>query len=96
MASNTINVLFFEEEPTGVAANAAFALVDVDLERVIGFQLIDQEFNAINGIFLYESDVNIPYRSKDGVLWLQCQLASATTPTFTATTDVKIQLHIEA
>lgn len=94
-ASTTVNVVFFESEPTGVAANSPFNLLDVDTLRVIGFRLVDQPFDADAALILYESDVNIPYRTDGGLLWLQCELASATTPTFTATTDVRIKLHIE-
>jgi hypothetical protein len=94
-AGTTVNVVFFESEPTGIAANAAFALADADTEKVVGFRLVDQPFDAVNALVLYESGVDIPYRTDGGKLWLQCELASATTPTFTATTDVKIKLIIE-
>jgi len=94
-AGTTVNVVFFDSEPTGIAANAAFDLADSDTEKIIGFRLVDQPFDATNALALYESDVNIPYRTNGGLLWLQCELASATTPTFTATTDVKIKLIIE-
>ena len=91
----TINVYFFDAEPTGVAANAAFALADVDLERIIGFRLMDTVIDVTNGRAIWETDINIPYSTDGGKLWLQCELASATTPTFAATTDVKIKLIIE-
>ena len=93
-ASVTVNVWLFESEPTGIAANAAFELADADLEKLQAVHLIDVDFDAINGIAKYEQ-VNIPYVTDGGVLWLQCELEGSATPTYTATTDVKIQLFIE-
>jgi hypothetical protein len=93
-ASVTINVWIFESEPTGIAANAAFALADADLEKIQGVRLINDEFDAINGRVKFE-ECSIPYRAKGGKLWIQCELEAAT-PTFAATTDVKIQMSIES
>lgn len=93
-ASVTVNVWLFDSEPTGIAANAAFDLADADLEKVQGVVLIDQDFDAISGIAKYEQ-VSMPYRTDGGFLWLQCELEGMATPTFAATTDVKIQLLIE-
>ena len=39
-ASTTVNVWIFESEPTGIAANAAFALADADLELVMAVRLL--------------------------------------------------------
>ncbi len=93
-ASTTVNVWFFRSQPTVIAANAAFELADTDLELVIGVRLIDQEFDAINGRVKYE-ECNIPYVTDGGLLWLQCELEGSATPTYTATTDVKLKLFIE-
>ena len=92
-ASSTYNVWFFESEPTGIAANAAFALADVDLEKVIAVHFIDSEFDAINGKAHFET-TQIPYSTLDGVQWIQVELV-ASTPTFTSTDAVKIKLFIE-
>jgi len=94
-ASTTVNVWIFESEPTGIAANAAFALADADLELVMAVRLIDQEFDAINGRVKFE-DCNIPYRAVGGKLWVQCELEGSATPTYATTDDVKIQLFTEA
>ena len=92
--STTVNVWFFRSQPTVIAANNAFVLADSDLELLIGVRLIDQEFDAINGRIKYE-ECNIPYVTDRGLLWLQCELEGSATPTYAATTDVKIKLFIE-
>lgn len=98
-ASTDIRVWLFESEPTAIAANAAFALADADLELVQGVVDLNNtddahEYDAINGRAKYRTGLAIPYQTNGGVLWLQCE-CEAGTPTFTATTDVKIQLFIE-
>lgn len=92
--SVTINVWLFESEPTGIAANDAFALADADTLLVQGVVLIDTEFDAINGRVKYE-EVNMPYRISGRGLWVQCELEGAATPTFAATTDIRLMMHIE-
>ncbi len=93
-ASVTVNVWIFDSEPAGIAANAAFALADADLEKVIGVHLVNTDFDAINGIAKFE-ETAIPFEAVGGKLWIQCELEGAATPTFAATTDVKIQLLYE-
>lgn len=93
-ASITVNVWIFESEPTGIAANSAFALTDADLELVQAIHLIDVDFNAINGFAKFEQTA-IPYVTKGGRLWCQCELEGSATPTFAATTDVKIRMFVE-
>lgn len=95
-ASVTVNVWLFESEPTGIAANDAFDLADADLLLVQGVVEIDTIFDAISGIAKYEA-VNMPYRAEEttSLLHFQCELEDAATPTFTATTDVRIQFFIE-
>lgn len=95
-ASLDINVYFFESQPTAIAANAAFALADADLELLIGVAKLTSaaaDTDVINGIVKYAT-VNIPYKQNDSSLYLQCEV-DAGTPTFAATTDVKIMLIIE-
>tara|TARA_Y100000310_G_scaffold3792_1_gene4659 strand:+ start:6183 stop:6617 length:435 start_codon:yes stop_codon:yes gene_type:complete len=92
-AGSTQNVWFFRSEPTGIAANAAFDLVDADLELVIGNRLMDQEFDAISGRIRYE-ECNIPYVVDGNSLWVQLENAGGT-PTYAAATDIKIKLFIE-
>jgi hypothetical protein len=92
-ASVTVNVWIFESEPTGIAANAAFALTDADLELVQGVVLLDTDFDAINGIVKYEQHT-VPYRTDGGLLWVQCELEGSATPTFANTDNVKLQLVI--
>ncbi|MDA1035834.1 MAG: hypothetical protein O3B65_03000 [Chloroflexi bacterium] len=98
-ATVDIRVWFFESAPTVIAANAAFALADADLElvqAVVDLNKTDDahQYDAINGQAKYRSGLAIPYMTNGGLLWLQCECESGT-PTFTATTDVKIQLLIE-
>lgn len=92
-ASTTQTVWFFESEPTGIAANDPFALADADLELVFAAATVSTEFDAINGRVRY-AEVNIPYQQNDGVLWVQVE-SNAGTPTYAATTDVKLMLTIE-
>lgn len=92
-ASTTQNVWFFRSQPTVIATNAAFALADADLEKVIGVRLLDAEFDAINGRLRYE-ECNIPYVTDGNSLWLQLE-SEAGTPTYAAATDIKIKLFIE-
>jgi hypothetical protein len=92
-ASTTQNAWFFRSQPTVIATNAAFALADADLEKVIGNRLINDEFDAINGRVRYE-ECNIPYRTDGGILWMQLENAAGT-PTYAAATDVKFKLFIE-
>jgi hypothetical protein len=93
-ASVTVNVWMFESEPAGIAANAAFALADADLEKVFAVHLVDSDFDGINGIAKFEQTA-VPYHQTDGALYFQCELEDSATPTFAATTDVKIQFFIE-
>lgn len=100
-ASVDVRVWLFESEPTGIAANAAFALDDADLLLVQGVVDLNNtddahEYDAINGRAKYRSGLAIPYRvtAEDGLLHFQCE-AEAGTPTFTATTDVAVQFFIE-
>lgn len=92
-ASVTANVWFFDSEPTGIAANAAFSLGDSDLRKVTAVHLVDSDFDGINGIAKFE-ECNIPYVANQGKLWLQCELEGAATPTFSLGA-VEIVLHIE-
>ena len=92
-ASTTQTVWFFRSEPTGIAANAAFALADSDLELLIGARTVDVEFDAINGRIRYE-ECNMPYRTDGGVLWLQLE-SDTGTPTYAAATNIKLKLFIE-
>jgi hypothetical protein len=93
-ASVTVNVWVFESEPTGIAANAVFALADADAELVQGVHLIDTDFDSINNIVKYE-EMSMPYVANGGRLHVQCELEGSATPTFVATTDVKLMLVIE-
>lgn len=95
-ASVDINVYFFESQPTAIAANAAFALADADLELLVGVVAMTAsatETDVINGRVKY-TQTNLPYRQTDSTLYVQCEVESGT-PTYTATTDVKIMLIIE-
>ena len=92
-ASTTQNVWIFDSEPTGIAANAAFALSDADLEKVVGVHLVNVEFDAINGRARFE-EMAIPFEADGGVLWIQVE-NEAGTPTYTTTDDVKIQIWYE-
>lgn len=92
--SLTFNVWVFESEPAGIAANAAFALADADAILVNSVVLIDTEFNSINNLVHYE-EMNMPYRTNDGLLWVQVELEASATPTFAATTDVRLRMQIE-
>lgn len=93
-ASVTVNVWVFESQPTGVAANAAFALTDADAELVQGVHLVDTDFDSINNRVKYE-EMAMPYVARGGTLHVQCELEGSATPTFAATTDVKLMLVIE-
>tara|TARA_Y100000310_G_scaffold15644_1_gene15691 strand:+ start:3096 stop:3530 length:435 start_codon:yes stop_codon:yes gene_type:complete len=93
-ASVTVNVWVFESEPTGIAANAAFALADADAELVQGVHLIDTDFDSINNRVKYE-EMAMPYVARGGLLHVQCELEGSATPTFAATTDVRLMLVIE-
>lgn len=89
----TANVWVFSSEPTGVATNSVFTLADADQELAQAVILMPASFDATNGQVRY-AQTNVPYRTKGGVLWVQCALASGT-PTFGAATDVKLKLFIE-
>ena len=93
-ASVTVNVWVFESEPAGIAANAAFDLADADAILVQGVHLIDTEFDSISNRVKYE-EMAMPYRAAAGLLWIQCELEGAATPTFAATTDIRLMLLIE-
>ena len=92
-ASTTQNVWIFDSEPTGIAANAAFALTDADMEKVIAVHLLNTEFDAINNRNRFE-EMAIPFEADGGKLWIQVE-NEAGTPTYTSTDDVKIQIWYE-
>lgn len=95
-ASVDIKVWFFDGQPAVIAANDAFALADGDAELVQGVAALTAaaaEHDSINNRVKY-LQTNLPYRTNGGLLWLQCEV-EAGTPTYTVTTDVKIQLLIE-
>ena len=89
----TCNVWFFRSEPTGIATNAVFTLSDADQQLTQGVVLMPAAFDATNGQVRY-AQTEVPYRTSDGILWVQCALASGT-PTFGAATDVTLKLIIE-
>lgn len=98
-ASVDVRVWIFDSNPTGIAANAAFALDDADLLLVQGVVDLNNtddahEYDAINGRAKHRNGLTIPYRTDGGLLWVQCE-CEAGTPTFTATDDVRLQLLIE-
>ena len=79
-----------------IAANAAFALADADAELVQGVVALTaaaNEYVAVNNRVKFAT-ASVPYRTNGGLLWVQCE-AEAGTPTYTATTDVKLQMIIE-
>jgi hypothetical protein len=93
-ASLTFNAWVFESEPTGIAANAAFSLADADAILVNSVVLINTEFDSIANRVHYE-EMNMPYRADGGLLWIQVELEASATPTFAATTDIRLKLIIE-
>ena len=95
-ASVDVKVWFFDSQPTVIAANAAFDLADADAELVQGVIALTAaaaEHDSISNRVKYAT-ASVPYRTDGGLLWVQCEV-EAGTPTYSLTTDVKLQLIVE-
>lgn len=88
---SNLNVWFFDTEPAGIADDAAFALLDADMDRVMGLVLVDTYQDGINNQVGMEHP-NIPYVTYGGKMHFQ--LETLATPTYTAA-GIKVRFIVE-
>ena len=87
-----LNMWLFDEQQTGVADNAAFAMPDADAAKLIEMVLFDTRRDGTNNVVSVETP-NLAYRTAGGALWFQLQCVGGT-PTY-ASGIMKIKLTIE-
>ena len=87
-----LDLVLFSRDIAGTADNAAFAPSDAELSDCQGAVLVDTWKTFSTNSLGSESNVALPYWAPTGSLYFQC--VTRGTPTFTATTDVLVQLGI--
>lgn len=87
-----LDLVLFSRDIAGSADNAAFAPSDAELSDCQGAVLVDTWKTFSTNSLGSESNVALPYWAPTGSLYFQC--VTRGTPTFTATTDVLVQLGI--
>ncbi len=87
-----LDLVLFDTDIGGTAANAAFAPSDAELSTLVGAVLVDTwKAFSTNSVGVVDN-VGLPYEAKDGKLYFQC--VTRGTPTYTAATDLLIALGI--
>lgn len=89
-------LVLFNDEPTSISDNSTYTIADADLEKVVAAVQIDDtagahKFDFTDNKLYMRSDLTIPLEAHGG---LYGYLIAAGTPTFAATTDVSVTLHI--
>ena len=98
--AGALQLVLFDAVPTDIADNGTFDIADADLLNVIGaVHLTDtaggDKFDFTDNKIYMRQGLNIPLRSDEAGQAIYGFLIALGTPTFAATTDVQVQLHIE-
>ena len=73
-----VNLWLFDDDVADQTDNSAFAMTDGDLLRVIDVIEFSSGFlDATNGQVLIGSNLQIPYRAREGYIWCQLQAMGA-------------------
>ena len=91
---SALELWLFEEDITGVADNAAFALTDADMGKCVGVVALDTWFDADANQICVVDNIGMVFRSLSGTLTLMLKMTDASTPTYAATDDLHIRLGI--
>ena len=89
-------LVLFNDAPTTINDNATYDIADADLDKIVAAVQLDDTAGAHkfdfsdNKIYL-RSDLTIPLEANGG---LYGYLIAAGTPTYAATTDVSVALHL--
>jgi hypothetical protein len=87
-----LDLVMFDEDIAGTAANAAFAPTDAELSTSLGSVLVDT-WKAFSTNSLGTNDnVGLAYATKSGTITFQC--VTRGTPTYTAATDLLISITV--
>lgn len=91
-----LKLFLFDQDFTAVADNAAFACSDADMEKCIGVIATGTYIAvaATSGIYSAALAAPIAFRAVDGRA-IYGQLMTTGTPTYVATTDLVVKLHVE-
>lgn len=87
-----LDVVMFDTDIAGTAANAAFAPTDVELSTLVGAILVDTWKTFSTNSLGVVDNIGFPYETKTGVIYFQC--VTRGTPTYTAITDLLISFTI--
>ncbi|MAH50720.1 hypothetical protein CMI37_33180 [Candidatus Pacearchaeota archaeon] len=90
--SANLDVVFFAEDITGTATNAAFDPTDAELLTCIGAVLVDT-WKAFNDNSLGSVDnVGLPFYAPASRIYFQC--VTRGTPTYVAATDIQVRIGV--
>lgn len=90
--SVNLDLVLFNKDIAGTAANAAFAPTDAELSTSPGSILVDVWKAFSDNSQGVVDDVGLPYWAPAGILYFQC--VTRGTPTFTAVTDLWVSVSI--
>lgn len=90
--SANLDLVLFNKDIAGTAANAAFDPTDAELSTCQGAILVDTWKAFNDNSFGVVDNVGLPYWAPSGVLYFQC--VTRGTPTYTAATDLLISISI--
>lgn len=98
--AGALQLVLFDTVPTTIADNATYDIADADMLNIIGaIHLTDtagaDKFDFADNKIYMRQGLNIPIRSDEDAQAIYGFLIALGTPTFAATTDVQVQLHIE-
>lgn len=96
--AGALQLVLFDTLPTDIADNGTFDIADADLLNVIGaVHLTDtagaDKFDFTDNKIYMRQGLSIPVKRVGAAIY--GFLIALGTPTFAATTDVQVQLHIE-
>lgn len=86
-----LNMYFFDEQPSSIADNAAFAPTLADLQKLVGVvEIAGGDYITVNGNdYVIKSAVNIDW---EGDLYLY-MVTNGSTPTYTTTSDLYLKFY---
>lgn len=89
-----LTIYFFSEAPTSIADNAAFAPAIADLKKMSGSVAVAAgDYVTLNGnAIALKTEINHDFQATTGILYLY--LVCTGTPTYTATTDLTLELWV--
>src|SRR3990167_1760785 len=94
-------LVLFDASPTAIADNAPYDIADDDVDAIIGaIHITDtagaDKFDFSDNKAYHRQNLAIPYKRAGTSVAIYGFLIALGTPTYAATTDVRLRLHIEA